>query len=119
MQRAATLDDVYFEQSVKQSHEQMNKLLIENQGLRELLKISKSIAKDAEVKKCVETQTDEELLDTSTVRSDANATVDGHNDSGASDNNSNSSWSAAVNTTIVENDSAETTEKRVSPSKSS
>lgn len=63
MQRAAMLDDIYFEQNIRKDQENMNKLLVENKGLRELLYISekfRSFNIDIE-KVSMETQTDNDL----------------------------------------------------------
>lgn len=64
MQKAASLDDREFEDNLNRDRENINRLIVENQGLRELLEISKksgSLANnnssDAE-KISVETQTD-------------------------------------------------------------
>lgn len=40
MQKAATLDDSDFEQNLKKDRENISQLIVENQGLRELLQIS-------------------------------------------------------------------------------
>lgn len=40
MQKAATLDDSDFEQNLKKDRENISRLIVENQGLRELLQIS-------------------------------------------------------------------------------
>lgn len=40
MQKAATLDDSDFEQNLKKDREKISRLIVENQGLRELLQIS-------------------------------------------------------------------------------
>lgn len=40
MQKAASLDDGDFEQSLKRDRENISRLIVENQGLRELLQIS-------------------------------------------------------------------------------
>lgn len=65
MQKAALLDDVYYEQNIRKDQENMSKLLIENKGLRELLNISekyRSTTVDI-VKVSIETQTDIDLTD--------------------------------------------------------
>lgn len=40
MQKAASLDDGDFEQNLKKDRENISRLIVENQGLRELLQIS-------------------------------------------------------------------------------
>lgn len=73
MQKAAALDDMYFEENLKKDRENMTKLIVENQGLRELLQISNkfgtlSLLADNADKVCVQTQTDSDLeaINTST-----------------------------------------------------
>lgn len=68
MQRAATLDDPFYEQNLNRDRENIKKLVIENQGLRELLEISKKFRScnkfdsDGDHKISTETQTDSDLL---------------------------------------------------------
>lgn len=78
MQKAADLDDLYFEQNLKQDRENMSRLIVENEGLRELLQISKkfgtlNVATDID-KVCVQTQTDS---DAEAINSNNNSNVDG------------------------------------------
>lgn len=67
MQKAATLEDSEFEQSLKRDRENISKLIVENQGLRELLEISRKYGSQSSTlnnngtephKVSVETQTD-------------------------------------------------------------
>lgn len=66
MQKAARLDDVYYEENLKRDQENISKLIIENKGLRELLDISdkfrscnKLINSCTDNKISAETQTDD------------------------------------------------------------
>lgn len=68
MQKAANLDDIYYEQNVKRDQEYMSRLISENQGLRELLGISRKYQspnpidpKNCGKKISIETQTDNDL----------------------------------------------------------
>lgn len=65
MQKAAMLDDVYYEQNIRKDQENISKLLIENKGLRELLDISEKFrSSNANVAKVsIETQTDNDFPD--------------------------------------------------------
>lgn len=64
MQKAASLDDTEFEQNLNRDRENINRLIVENQGLRELLEISRKSGTTANnnsneiAKISVETQTD-------------------------------------------------------------
>lgn len=66
MQKAASLDDTDFEDNINRDRENINRLIVENQGLRELLAISKKSgtlannndSSSAIAKISVETQTD-------------------------------------------------------------
>lgn len=67
MQKAASLDDGDFEQNLKKDRENISRLIVENQGLRELLQISQKFGAATSVtnnnsnetnKISVETQTD-------------------------------------------------------------
>lgn len=74
MQKAASLDDTEFEEDINRDRENINRLIVENQGLRELLAISKksgtvvannndnsvssSVSSSVAAKISVETQTD-------------------------------------------------------------
>lgn len=66
MQKAASLDDSDFEQNLKKDRENISRLIVENQGLRELLQISQKYGSatpsnnngSEATKISVETQTD-------------------------------------------------------------
>lgn len=66
MQKAASLEDSDFEQNLKKDRENISRLIVENQGLRELLQISQKYGSStpsnnngSEANKIsVETQTD-------------------------------------------------------------
>lgn len=65
MQKAASLDDGEFEQNLKKDRENISRLIVENQGLRELLQISSKFGSPStnnngseSNKISVETQTD-------------------------------------------------------------
>lgn len=67
MQKAASLDDSDFEQNLKKDRENISRLIVENQGLRELLQISQKYGNTGSLsnnnanetnKISVETQTD-------------------------------------------------------------
>lgn len=47
MQKAASLDDSDFEQNLKRDRENISRLIVENQGLRELLQISQKYGSSA------------------------------------------------------------------------
>lgn len=57
MQKAASLDDGDFEQSLKRDRENISRLIVENQGLRELLQISQKHGSSSATEEVEHTET--------------------------------------------------------------
>lgn len=76
MQKAASMDDRDFEQNLKRDRENISRLIVENQGLRELLQISRKFGSATETAADA-TETDETAT-TATALSNAVAASDGN-----------------------------------------
>lgn len=57
MQKAASLDDGDFEQNLKRDRENISRLIVENQGLRELLQISRKYGSPSATEQVEATET--------------------------------------------------------------